>query len=192
MRVLLLRPHDEAARAARSLAARGHEATIAPVLTIARREEPLPAGPFDVVLATSAQAFGDLQGPGSDALRTCAGETWTDATLASWPVGDFRLFCGDLGKEVDDGTLAAAFRHLPSFARARVVRDAKSQKSKNFGFVSFLDAKDALTALKDMQGAYVGSRPVRLRRAEEAEKSLVEVQRKAQAAKKAARDGGVS
>jgi uroporphyrinogen-III synthase len=71
MRVLLLRPHDEAARAARSLAARGHEATIAPVLTIARREEPLPAGPFDVVLATSAQAFGDLQGPGSDALRTC-------------------------------------------------------------------------------------------------------------------------
>lgn len=115
----------------------------------------------------------------ADLLRTCAGEVWTDATLADWPEGDFRLFCGDLGKEVDDNSLAAAFRHYPSFARARVVREKQSQKSKNFGFVSFLDAKDALAALKEMHGAYVGSRPVRLRRAEETEKSYVAHQREA-------------
>ena len=121
----------------------------------------------------------------ADALRTCAGEVWTDHTLAEWPANDFRLFCGDLGKEVDDALLAASFAHFPSFARARVIRDAKTQKSKNFGFVSFLDAKDALSALKDMHGAYVGSRPVRLKRAETDEKSLVEVKKKEAAAKRA-------
>jgi len=111
-------------------------------------------------------------------VRTCAGEVWEDATLADWPEGDFRLFCGDLGNEVTDDILASTFRHFPSFARAKVVRDRKSHKSKGFGFVSFLDPKDALTALKELHGAYIGNRPVRLKRSTWNEKDIAEVKRK--------------
>jgi len=108
-------------------------------------------------------------------VRTCAGEVWEDATLADWPEGDFRLFCGDLGNEVTDDILASTFKHFPSFARAKVVRDRKSHKSKGFGFVSFLDPKDALTALKELHGAYIGNRPVRLKRSTWNEKDIAEV-----------------
>ena len=39
-----------------------------------------------------------------------------------------------------------------SFAKARVVRDKWSRKSRGYGFVSFLDAFDAATAMREMQG----------------------------------------
>lgn len=48
------------------------------------------------------------------------GETWEDKTLEDWPENDFRIFCGDLGNEVNDEGLAAAFRKYSSFQRARV------------------------------------------------------------------------
>lgn len=111
-------------------------------------------------------------------LRSCAGETWMDPTLAEWPEDDFRLFCGDLGNEVTDEILASAFRHYGSFAKAKVVRDSRSHKSKGYGFVSFMDPKDALDALTRMHGQYVGNRPVRLRRCNLAEKDAMEVRRK--------------
>ena len=50
---------------------------------------------------------------------------------------DFRVFCGDLGNEVTDDTLARAFNKYPSFLKAKVVRDKRSMKTKGFGFVSF-------------------------------------------------------
>ena len=37
-------------------------------------------------------------------------------------------------------------------------------KVRPYGFVSFLDPWDALAALKDMEGAYVGGRPMRLKK----------------------------
>ena len=36
-----------------------------------------------------------------------------------------------------------------SFAKARVVRDNKSHKSRGYGFVSFTDPLDALAAMKE-------------------------------------------
>lgn len=57
MRVLALRPENAARRTAARLAALGHEAICAPVLEIHATDEPAPSGPFDAVIATSAQAF---------------------------------------------------------------------------------------------------------------------------------------
>lgn len=65
---------------------------------------------------------------------------------------DFRLFCGDLGNEVNDETLAAAFRCYPSFNKARVVRDKRTLKSKGYGFISFLDPVDFQRAMKEKNG----------------------------------------
>lgn len=56
-RVLVTRPAADARRTAARLAALGHEAVLAPVLAIAPTAEPAPAGPFDAVILTSANAL---------------------------------------------------------------------------------------------------------------------------------------
>ncbi|KAJ1280037.1 hypothetical protein BS78_04G201800 [Paspalum vaginatum] len=96
--------------------------------------------------------------------RKAAGQSWEDPTLADWPENDFRLFCGDLGNEVNDDVLTKAFSKYPSFNMARVVRDKWTGKTKGYGFVSFANATDLAAALKDMNGKYVGNRPIKLRK----------------------------
>jgi RNA recognition motif-containing protein len=87
---------------------------------------------------------------------------WEDTTLSEWNPSDFRLFCGNLGNEVTDIVLTNTFRRYQSFLKARVVRDKRSSKTKGYGFVSFSDANDYLRAFKEMNGKYVGNRPVKL------------------------------
>ncbi|XP_025013639.1 RNA-binding protein 42 isoform X2 [Ricinus communis] len=52
--------------------------------------------------------------------RKAAGQSWEDPTLAEWPENDYRLFCGDLGNEVNDDVLSKAFSRFPSFNMARI------------------------------------------------------------------------
>ncbi|KAJ4812160.1 RNA-binding protein 42 [Rhynchospora pubera] len=96
--------------------------------------------------------------------RKAAGQTWDDPTLANWPENDFRLFCGDLGNEVNDDVLTRTFSKYPSFNMARVVREKWTGKTKGYGFVSFANASDMAAALKEMNGKYVGNRPIKLRK----------------------------
>ncbi|VDP53100.1 unnamed protein product [Schistosoma margrebowiei] len=112
-------------------------------------------------------------------IRTAAGATWEDPTLVEWDPrlqvraclvmrfddlrnrinfffiwlpDDFRLFCGDLGNEVTDDTLARAFNRYPSFQKAKVVRDKRTSKSRGYGFVSFSDPGDFTRAMREMNG----------------------------------------
>ena len=62
--------------------------------------------------------------------RIAAGEKWYDPNLADWPEGDFRLFVGDMGNEVNDDTLIKAFSNYSSMQRACIVRDKRTNKSK--------------------------------------------------------------
>ncbi|XP_010265029.1 PREDICTED: RNA-binding protein 42-like [Nelumbo nucifera] len=96
--------------------------------------------------------------------RKAAGQTWEDPTLADWPENDFRLFCGDLGNEVNDEVLSKAFSRFPSFNMARVVRDKRTGKTRGYGFVSFANPSDLAAAMKEMNGKYVGNRPIKLRK----------------------------
>nr|GMC96058.1 RNA-binding protein 42 [Ipomoea batatas]GME19918.1 RNA-binding protein 42 [Ipomoea batatas] len=96
--------------------------------------------------------------------RKAAGQSWEDPTLADWPENDYRLFCGDLGNEVNDDVLSKAFSRFPSFNMARVVRDKRTGKTKGYGFVSFSNPLDLAAALKEMNGKYVGNRPIKLRK----------------------------
>ncbi|MCO5566869.1 hypothetical protein L7F22_020552 [Adiantum nelumboides] len=77
---------------------------------------------------------------------------------------DFRLFCGDLGNEVNDEVLTKAFSRYTTFNMARVVRDKRTGKTKGYGFVSFSTPSDLALALKEMNGKYVGNRPIKLRK----------------------------
>jgi uroporphyrinogen-III synthase len=76
MRVLVTRPSDQAARTAKRLAALGHVAWIAPALEIFSTGATIPEGPFDLVLATSAQAFCGAAVPETlhGAAVACVGE----------------------------------------------------------------------------------------------------------------------
>ena len=44
-------------------------------------------------------------------VRKAAGETWVDDSLRDWPENDFRLFIGDLSKDVKEKALEEAFQH---------------------------------------------------------------------------------
>ncbi|KAJ3426376.1 RNA-binding protein 42-like [Anaeramoeba flamelloides] len=97
-------------------------------------------------------------------LRVSDGKVWEDKTLAEWPENDFRIFVGNLGRDVNDDKLREAFNKFPSFQKSKVIRDRVSGKPK-FGFVSFLDPNDFTAAMK-MHGEYIGSRPIILKRSD--------------------------
>ncbi|KAL5701899.1 hypothetical protein ACHQM5_027182 [Ranunculus cassubicifolius] len=96
--------------------------------------------------------------------RKAAGQSWEDPTLAEWPENDYRIFCGDLGNEVNDDVLTKAFIRFPSFNMARVVRDKRTGKTRGYGFVSFSNPSDLAAAIKEVNGKYVGNRPIKLRK----------------------------
>ncbi|KAG9335416.1 hypothetical protein JZ751_004738 [Albula glossodonta] len=141
-------------------------------------------------------------------IRTAAGTSWEDPSLLEWDSDDFRIFCGDLGNEVNDDILARAFSRYPSFLKAKVVRDKRTGKTKGYGFVSFKDPNDYVRAMREMNGKegeraqslkaasclgqtgpidsprkYVGSRPIKLRKSMWKDRNM-EVVRKKQKEKK--------
>ncbi|XP_061920089.1 RNA-binding protein 42 [Entelurus aequoreus] len=116
-------------------------------------------------------------------IRTAAGSSWEDPSLLEWETDDFRIFCGDLGNEVNDDILARAFSRYPSFLKAKVVRDKRTGKTKGYGFVSFKDPNDYVRAMREMNGKYVGSRPIKLRKSMWRDRNM-EVVRKKQREKK--------
>ena len=109
-------------------------------------------------------------------VRAAGGTLWQDDSLLEWdpsmnykennlhnmiliypPVlnflsDDYRIFCGDLGNDVTDEVLARVFGKFPSFQKAKVIRDARSNKTKGFGFVSFKDPADFTKAMREMNG----------------------------------------
>ncbi|XP_017143917.1 RNA-binding protein 42 [Drosophila miranda] len=111
-------------------------------------------------------------------VRIAGGTVWEDSSLADWPDDDFRIFCGDLGNDVNDEVLTRTFNKFPSFQRARVIRDKRTGKSKGFGFVSFREPADFIRAMKEMDGRYVGSRPIKLRKSTWRQRSLDVVKKK--------------
>lgn len=102
----------------------------------------------DIIKAAKAssalQSFGnkDKKKVDKKTVRQAAGITWEDHSLADWPDDDFRIFCGDLGNDVNDELLTRTFSKFPSFQRAKVIRDKRTSKSKGYGFVSFKEPQD--------------------------------------------------
>ena len=97
-------------------------------------------------------------------VRSGGGKNWQDSSLLDWDPAHFRLFVGNLAGEVTDDSLMKAFSKYASVQKTRVVRDKRTSKSKGFGFVSFSDGDDYFRAAREMQGKYIGSHPVLLRK----------------------------
>mmetsp|Transcript_4246 Transcript_4246/g.8776 ORF Transcript_4246/g.8776 Transcript_4246/m.8776 type:complete len:291 (+) Transcript_4246:115-987(+) len=111
-------------------------------------------------------------------IRSAAGQTWTDPTLDQWPENDFRLFVGNLAKDLKQHHLEEAFSKYPSFAMARIMFNKTDGKSRGYGFVSVLDPKDCARAIREMDQSWLGSRPIKVKRSEWKDREWKEVQKK--------------
>ena len=111
-------------------------------------------------------------------MRGAGDEKWEDKTLQEWGDNDFRIFVGDIGQEVTDEILAKAFHRYTSFRKAKVIIDKTSRKSKGFGFVSLGDPDDYIKAMREMQGHYIGARPVKLTKSNWKNRDLGEIKKK--------------
>ncbi|KAL3782145.1 hypothetical protein ACHAWO_007505 [Cyclotella atomus] len=120
-------------------------------------------------------------------IRSAAGQTWTDPTLTQWPENDFRLFVGNLPKDLKQHQLEAAFAKYDSFVMARIIYDKpKVHKqgipeegiSRGYGFVSVMDPKDCARAIREMDQSWLGSRPIKVKRSEWREREWKEVKKK--------------
>jgi hypothetical protein len=128
-------------------------------------------------------------------VRMAAGKSWVDSTLSEWPENDFRIFVGNLGADVDDTMLYNHFKsRYASVAMSKIVRDAKDDnKSKGYGFVSFLQPLDCAKAIREQDQAWLGSRPVRVKRSDWQERNKSTVRKKHNKEKKQQkkRGGGI-
>lgn len=135
--------------------------------------------------SSALQSFGkDKKKVNKKTTRQAGGQTWEDPSLCDWPDDDFRIFCGDLGNDVTDEVLVRTFNKYPSFQRAKVIRDKRTNKSRGYGFISFGEPQDFIRAMKEMDGRYVGTRPIKLRKSCWKSRSIDE-RKKKEAEKKA-------
>lgn len=111
-------------------------------------------------------------------VRSAAGQTWSDPTLTQWPENDFRLFVGNLAKDLKDHDLAHHFSKYPSFVMARIMYNKSDGKSRGYGFVSVLDPKDCANAIREMNQSWLGSRPIQVKRSDWKDREWKEVQKK--------------
>ncbi|KAG0232205.1 RNA-binding protein 42 [Actinomortierella wolfii] len=123
-------------------------------------------------LQAEAEAKAEQDKAAATVIRKAAGQVWSDPSLLEFDENDFRVFAGDLGNEVTDEVLTKAFSKYPSLLKAKVVRDKRTGKSKGYGFLSFKDPDDFVKAMKEMNGKYVGNRPIKLRKSQWKDRNL--------------------
>mmetsp|Transcript_5927 Transcript_5927/g.8381 ORF Transcript_5927/g.8381 Transcript_5927/m.8381 type:complete len:290 (+) Transcript_5927:157-1026(+) len=148
------------------------DATLYPSSVPNPQHPPLPPGP-----PPPPPPAGPL-GPSKPHKRSAAGKTWVDPTLDQWPENDFRIFVGNIPKDVADNQLHDHFSSkYNSAVMAKIVRDAKGS-SKGYGFVSFLEPMEMARALREMDQTWLASRPIRVKRSDWKEKELKNVNKK--------------
>jgi len=74
----------------------------------------------------------------------------------------YHIFVGDLSPEVTNEDLHKLFCKCGDVSDAKVIRDSMTSKSKGYGFVSFINKKDAERAKDQLNGTMVGSRAIRI------------------------------
>lgn len=110
---------------------------------------------------------GPMASPGSIQHIQVSSCRFLHPTLSDWNENDFRLFVGNLGREVTTEILSNLFRlKYPSFTMARVVESKVHKGSAGYGFVAFSNALEGVKALKEMNGKLCGNRPMKIKRSE--------------------------
>ncbi|OMJ95152.1 hypothetical protein SteCoe_1526 [Stentor coeruleus] len=104
--------------------------------------------------------------------RKFGDEKWVDNSLEEWDDNDYRVFIGNLAVEVNEDSIRNAFRKFLSIQKIKIIRDKKSNRSKGFGFISFLNPDEYLQAFREMNGKFIGSQPITMKKSDWKKKSL--------------------
>ena len=81
-------------------------------------------------------------------------------------IGPVKLFVGGLSWNTSSDDLRAAFSKFGAIQEATVIMDRTTGRSRGFGFVSFENAADASEAVKNMNGADLDGRTLKVNNAE--------------------------
>ncbi|KAK3589719.1 hypothetical protein CHS0354_021041 [Potamilus streckersoni] len=73
----------------------------------------------------------------------------------------YHVFVGDLSPDIETHLLRDAFKVFGEISDCKIIRDPQTLKSKGYGFVSFVNKVDAENAMNNMNGQWLGSRPIR-------------------------------
>ena len=76
-----------------------------------------------------------------------------------------KLYVGNLPFTITEAELRDAFEKHGSVESANVITDRETGRSRGFGFVEFADASGAETAVREMNGADLGGRTLRVNEA---------------------------
>ncbi|KAI9026623.1 hypothetical protein CLU79DRAFT_742620 [Phycomyces nitens] len=76
---------------------------------------------------------------------------------------EYSIFVGDLSPEVNESGLLVIFQtRYRSCKSAKIMTDPRTSMSRGYGFVRFSDPVEQQHALVEMQGVFLGSRPIRV------------------------------
>ena len=78
-----------------------------------------------------------------------------------------KLFVGGLSWDTNDDGLKKAFESYGEITEAKVITDRDSERSRGFGFVTFVNDEDAKTAISKMHGANLDGRSITVNEAQE-------------------------
>jgi|SRR5690606_34133886 len=78
-----------------------------------------------------------------------------------------KLFVGGLSWDTNDESLRGAFGRFGEVLEAKVVTDRETGRSRGFGFVTMSAANDAQVAAREMDGASLDGRSIRVNEAED-------------------------
>jgi RNA recognition motif-containing protein len=78
-----------------------------------------------------------------------------------------KLFVGGLSWDTDDAGLSQAFSRFGSVKEAKVILDRDTGRSRGFGFVTLGDADEAQNAQREMDGATLDGRQIRVNEAQD-------------------------
>ncbi len=81
------------------------------------------------------------------------------------------IYVGNLGYEVTDDALKAAFEAFGEVESAKIIVDRDTDRSKGFGFVEMPEKEEALKAIEGLNGTELGGRNVSVNEARPKTKS---------------------
>jgi len=78
-----------------------------------------------------------------------------------------KLFVGGLSWNTTDHELGTAFERHGEITEAKVINDRETGRSRGFGFVTFVDADSADSAISALDGTILDGRTIRVNEAQE-------------------------
>ena len=74
-----------------------------------------------------------------------------------------KLFVGGLNWNTTEAALLAGFEEYGTVIEAKIITDRDSGKSRGFGFVTFEDMSDAISAKESLDGKDFDGRPINVK-----------------------------